>query len=299
MVMQVADRSSNKNEQVVHAAEVIGRSKHRYSVFEAIYTGKTKTKSISTLMATLPEMPRTRILDAGKALADNDLVVQTKLGTATAYSKIEFIQRYRDKILAVAKNKKKREAIPTKRSAASVKTVVALRIPNAKNLAVHITIDDIESFAAVKKIPDDLGCVKMAEATFKKGMAKILGEKGSFQDWGGESRDLSSTRLRIGGHRRRAVFAFKGPGKSGRLTPGKMGKNGDQIQRLARCPADVFFVQYWAEIDDSVMEQLEHLIRAKAYLQSRRLWYGIIDGQDSARLIQAYPERFTSKKSEG
>lgn len=292
MATSVADRSSNKNEQIVHAAEVIGRSEHRYAVFKAIYTGKTKTKSILVLMKALPKMPRTRILDAGKALADNDLVTQTKDGSLTAYTKVEFMQRYRDRILAAAMNKKKRDAIPTKRSSARGSAVVSFRIPKTKNLANPLTVDDIESFKAVKKIPDALNYVKMAEKKFKNGVAKILGEKGSFQDWGGELRDLSSTRLRIGGQRRRAAFAFKGPGKSGRLTPGKMGKHGDQIQRLARCPADVFFVQYWAEVDDSVMDQLEQLMRAKSYLESRKVWYGVIDGQDSARLIQAYPKQF-------
>jgi len=292
MATQVADRSSNKNEQIVHAAEVIGRSKHRYAVFEAIYTGKTKTKSISTLMKAIPSMPRTRILDAGKALADNDLVTQTREGTLTAYTKIEFMQRYRDKILAAAKSEKKREAIPTKRNTVRASSVVTFKIPKTKNLAASMTVDDIDSFKAVRKMQDDLDYIKIAETKFKNGVAKILGEKGSFQDWGGESRDLSSTRLRIAGRRVRAAFAFKGPGKSGRLTPGKMGKNGDQIQRLARCPADVFFVQFWREIDDAVMEQLEQLIRAKSYLESRKLWYGVIDGQDSARLIKAYPKAF-------
>jgi hypothetical protein len=40
------------------------------------------------------------------------------------------------------------------------------------------------------------------------------------------------------------------------------------------------------------MEQLEQLMRAKSYLESRKLWYAVIDGQDSARLIQAYPKQF-------
>lgn len=70
-----------------------------------------------------------------------------------------------------------------------------------------------------------------------------------------------------------------------------MGKHGDQIQRLAKCPAEVFVVQYWAEIDDSVLAQLEQLIQLKSFLESRQLWYGIVDGQDSARLIQAYPKQ--------
>ena len=63
-----------------------------------------------------------------------------------------------------------------------------------------------------------------------------------------DDRTLSSTRLRIEGERRAAAFAFKGPGKTGRLTPRKMGKNGDQIQRLSKCPAEVFLIQYWVDM---------------------------------------------------
>src|SRR6266852_1195312 len=38
------------------------------------------------------------------------------------------------------------------------------------------------------------------------------------------------------------------PATTGPLVPGKMGKNGDQIQRLFGSPAQVFFVQYEEEI---------------------------------------------------
>ncbi len=130
---------------------------------------------------------------------------------------------------------------------------------------------------------------------FKNGVAAILGEQGPFKDWGGESRDLSSTRVRLGGKRRIAAFAFKGPGQTGKLTPGKMGKNGDQIQRLVRCPAEIFIVQYWAQIDDSVIEQLKALVTLKSYLEDEQLWWGVIDGNDSARLIAAYPKKFVNK----
>lgn len=71
-----------------------------------------------------------------------------------------------------------------------------------------------------------------------------------------------------------------------------MGKNGDQIQRLMKCPADVFIVQYWAEIDDAVLDQLEKLAQLKSYLEGRKIFYGVIDGVDSTRLIQAYARAF-------
>lgn len=134
--------------------------------------------------------------------------------------------------------------------------------------------------------------MRMAEKMFKDGIAAILGETGSFKDWGGESRDPFSTRLLLGGRRCKAAFTFKGPGRAGKLTPGKMGKNGDQIRRLVRCPAEVFIIQYWAQVEDSVLEQLKDLVTAKSYLENQPLWYGIIDGNDSARLIAAYAKQF-------
>ena len=297
MTSSVADRSSNKNEQIVHAAEVLGRSKHRAMVFKAVYTGKTRIKTVLDVMNST-NLPRTRALDAGKALADNDLIVKTKINGVTAYEKVEFFQRYRDQVLRLANNEQARKEIPTKRNVsnrAQVKIAIAVRAPESKVQAEHITIDDIASFDAVKMVSLDQSYIKMPETTFKNGVAKILGERANFNDWGGELRDLSSTRLIIKGQRRIAAIAFKGPGTTGKLTPKKMGKNGDQVQRLAKCSAEAFLVQYWGEIDDSVLEQLEGLIRLKAYFEGRQLWYGIIDGQDSARIVKAYSKHFPSK----
>jgi hypothetical protein len=296
MATAVADRSSNKNEQIVHAAEVIGRSKHRAAVFRAIYTKKSKSKSVEQLMNSTG-LSRMRVLQVGLALSSNDLVVQKKNGSTT-YEKVAFIGWYRDKILQLASNPKARQAVPTKRNPSrnnEVRIALDVRLPKRKVRARHITIDDIDSFSRVRAIPHDLAHVKIPETTFKDGVGKILGEKGSFKDWGGELRDLSSTRLVLKGRRRAAAFAFKGPGKSGSLTPAKMGKNGDQIQRLTKCPAEIFVVQYWAEISDGVLEQLEKLIQLKAYFEDRELAYCIIDGQDSARIIRAYPACFPSR----
>jgi hypothetical protein len=87
-----------------------------------------------------------------EALADNDLVLKKKKEGVTVYEKIEFMQRYRNKILAAARNKKKREAIPTKRNAGGSKksVTVTVKIPKAKNRATPITIDDLASFASVR-----------------------------------------------------------------------------------------------------------------------------------------------------
>jgi len=57
-----------------------------------------------------------------------------------------------------------------------------------------------------------------------------------------------------------------------------MGKRGDQIQRLFRSPADVYMIQYWGQIDESIIEQMEKLATAKSALELRKIFYGVIDG---------------------
>jgi hypothetical protein len=296
MALSVSDRSSNKIEQIEHAAEVLGRSKQRAIVFKAIYTGKRKFKTVKQL-AKSTGLTEKRVLECGKKLATQDVVDQDKVNNQTVYKKIEFLQQHRDKIIRLAKHPDERKKLPTKRrpEIKSGKQEVIFNLPKRKIKAIKVTIDDIASFKKVKKIRDkNLGYTNISEKKFKKGIAKILGEKGKFKDWGGENNDLVSTRLYIKNTRKTAAFAFKGPGTKGKLTPGKMGKNGDQIQRLARCKAtDVLIVQYWGQIDDSVVEQLENSAQIKSYMEDKTIWYGVIDGEDSTRLIRAYPKEFS------
>lgn len=103
---------------------------------------------------------------------------------------------------------------------------------------------------------------------------------------------LYTSRIRLAGRRRTVAFAFKGPGKRVVLMPGKTGKNGDQIQRLIRSPAEIFIMQYWSQVGDAVYQQLGLLSQGKASVENRQIWYGVINGQDSARLIKAYPLAF-------
>ena len=154
-------------------------------------------------------------------------------------------------------------------------------------------MEDIENFSRVKgvvgsaRLPSSL-----TETKFKDGIQKIVGEPGVFKDWGGEKSDLFTTRLKVAGTRRSAAFAFKGPGQPGRLTVGRMGKNGDQGPRLFQEAADVFLVQHWREIDPQVLSLLESLAIARSATTGKTIWYGVIDGKDSDRIRLAYPEAF-------
>lgn len=297
MPLPVSDLASNADENIAHAAKILGRSAARLQVFDAIYTGKQRVKTAFEIHK-VTGLSEIRVLQEGKKLSDNRLVSPTKVNGRKAYEKIDFFHHHKQRIISLAASPQKLRAFPTKRNPASRPSShsggikVTLTLPRQKQNARLITIDDIDNFSKVRKIAKSVGYTKMRESKFKLGIAKMLGERGMFKDWGGESRDLASTRVSISGKRHSAAFAFKGPGKKGRLTPGKMGKNGDQIQRLMRCPADVFIVQYWAEIDDAVLDQLQQLAQLKSFMGNCPIWYGVIDGVDSTRLIEAYPKSF-------
>ena len=158
----------------------------------------------------------------------------------------------------------------------------------------EVTCDDFDQFAKVRRVKTT-EATSISEKAFKNGIAKLLGESGKFHDWGGERNDLYTSKLRHNGKRRSVAFAFKGPGARGILTPGKLGRNGDQIQRLFLSPADIFIVQYHGQIDQSVVEQMKAFATINSVRESKRVWYGVFDGDDTARLLAAYPRQFDLK----
>jgi hypothetical protein len=295
MTLSVSDARSNPNDQIEHAVRIIGRSKHRADVFRAIYFGKQKQKTVDDI-AKKTGLPSKRVLEEGKKLSSNDIVHQSKQDGKTCYEKDMFYGAQKGKILSLVKNPKKLENLPTKtRPHPRGNKIETIQLRSQSFQVSQITVDDIDSFSKVNKIAPVAAPVAMAEKTFKGGVMRILGEKGKFQDWGGEKNDLCTTRFRYQGKRRAVAFAFKGKGLKKKLTPALMGKNGDQIQRLFQTPAEIFLLQYWSQIEDSVLEQMQMAAKVKSYSDGRRIYYGIIDGQDSARLIQAYPKEFKKK----
>jgi hypothetical protein len=179
---------------------------------------------------------------------------------------------------------------PRLKSAGPIKVVTqGIRI-NVK----QVTCDDVDQFNKVKKVKS-APKVRISESAFKKGIQKIIGQPGLFKDWGGESNDLLTTKVMMKGKRIPTAFAFKGPGKSGQLTPAKLGKNGDQIQRLFSAPADLYVVQYHDQIAQSVVEQMEAFAKVNAMHGAKTVFFMVIDGDDSNRLMAAYPKQFGIK----
>ncbi len=297
MPLNVSDPRSNPADQIAHAVEVLGRAKQRIAVFKAIYFGKKPVKTVNEI-TTATGLDRIRVLQEGKRLADNQIVKQISAAGMTAYEKDPFYSAQKKKILRLVQDPVAFASFPTKaRPRAALPKEVTIRIPRPRIQARYITVDDIDSFSRVRKTRIEPGdYTAIPETRFKKGIAKILGESGRFRDWGGERNDLYTSRVRISGRRYTAAFAFKGPGTRGILTPGKMGKNGDQIQRLFEAPAECFLVQYCRQVDSSVLAQMRQLAIVKSLMTGTRVFYGLIDGKDSRRLVLAYPEAFNRAK---
>jgi hypothetical protein len=289
MTTVVTDVSGNRNDKIYNAAKVLERSKDRRKVFAAIYRGKKKVKTV-TEVSDISGLTPMRVLQEGQKLFSEDLVGKIRIDGETAYEKKDFYSQHYRKILSYAVTPKKLEKLPTK-----VKLSIqggVIKVPLVKKLVniKRVTIQDIDSFSRVRTVNSASRRV-MAESVMKKGLQAILGETGKFQDWGGENCDLFS-RLKIGGRMLYAAFALKGKATTGMLTPGKMGKNGDQIQRLFNCPADVFIIMYHGQVAENVMAQMQTHAIATSIRIAKKIYFGIIENNDTAKLVAAYSDKF-------
>jgi hypothetical protein len=266
-------------------------------VFEAVYFGKKWTKSAQDI-ADATGYTRKRVTMIAKRLAREGLFEQGRDringSTQTVYRKNGFVVSNKPKILSLARNKRQLANYPTKTNPRiKVVTTVKIRLPFV--VKTHfVTIDDVDQFKkakAIRKIPDTLTPERLPEQKVKLGILRLLQELKVPKDWGGESNDIFSVKLKVRGTSKRAAFALKGPAKKGTLVPGMMGKNGDQIQRLFNSPAEAFFVQYEDEIGESVIGLMEQLAKAKSVLNGP-VFFGTIDRDATYRLRLAYPKAF-------
>jgi len=293
MPIQVSDAAANKPEYITEAAKTIGKGQ-RQVVFIAIYKGKKQIKTASDLVQATG-LSRMQILQRGGELAAHGLVEKLRVDGEVAYKKIDFYQHTKAEILRLAENPAALARVATKRTPRPIGTngKLTIRIDGSRARTRQITLDDIDSFSKAH----GLGVTQhlpasVSERKFKKGIQSIIGQPGAFQDWGGEKNDLFTTQVRVLRRRRAAAFGLKGPGTRGKLTPKKMGANGDQIQRLFESPADVFLVQYWREIDQAILKEMEAFAVNRSLLTGAEILYGMIDGQDSRRIYEAYKGSF-------
>jgi hypothetical protein len=147
-------------------------------------------------------------------------------------------------------------------------------------------IEDIDQFTRVRDIAEDadFGIMeRITERAFKTCLGEILGDT-TVKDWGGEQSDHYTAHISITSKRLTGAFLLKGPARFVPMTLNNLGKNNDQIVRLAHEPADLLVVQHCHDITPPVRETL----RAFAVQPSRPRRYCLIDGRDSLRLLRAY-----------
>jgi hypothetical protein len=296
--IEVSDSLSNAEEQIERAAKAVGRGEARPRVFEAIYHHKAKVKTVADIVKRTG-LKRVRVLQEGRHLVRNGVVRSAKGKDGdTAYEMIDFIHTHKRKILKYAADPKKLAALPTKRKNIVSVTVKTNGARAWRSKAVALTLDDFDSFKAITKVKAD-GYIPrtVSEDQFKRGVQAILGEPDDWRDWGGEMFDFSSTQLRYKGRRIGAVFAFKGPGTRGPLTPKKMGANGDQIGRMYKGEGRVFILQYGGKVEESVRQLMRTHAVEKSDATGEPIYYVVVDGTDSHRLYRAYPSQFNSARN--
>lgn len=307
-IQPVSEFPASAPEQIDHFAELLSKSEQRRKVFWEIYRGKSKGAKTAKEIGKRVHLTSKRVLEIASPLADNHLFEKTKRDGLTAYRKYPTINTVKHKIKRLASNKGKLQAHVTIRKPKVSVGVISIRVDRSSSgVFAHvrkITVDDIDNFSKVRslkhtKVPKQLVPHRLPEKVFKYGMANILGNRGKFTDWGGEKSDLYTSHLKIKGKRYTASIGFKGPATVGTLTPRKMGHNGDQIQRLYDCDAQVFIVQYEGPIAESVSQQLKGLAVNKSVQDRRAVFYGIIPLEDSYRLRIKYAKEFrkAAKKS--
>lgn len=147
-------------------------------------------------------------------------------------------------------------------------------------------IEDFDEFNSVLNVPQPKNCEpmqKISEKAFKMCLAEILGDNPS-NDWGGETSDHYTSHIHLNGRRKTAAFLLKGPARFAPMNLNHLGKNNDQIVRLAKEPAQVLFVQHCHDVGQAVRETL----RAFSVQPGNPRRFCIIDGKDSLRLLKAY-----------
>jgi hypothetical protein len=305
-VQAVSEFPATAPEQIEHFAKLLSRSELRRRVFVEIYRGQSKKPKTAEEIGNRVKVTAKRVLEIATPLAANHLFEKTKIDHRTAYRKYGAINTVKARILTLATNRKKLREHVTVRNPRVRSQVVKIELtPKSRDVAIdvkHTTVDDIDNFSRVRslphrRLPKSMNPARLPEKAFKLGVARILGNRGTFKDWGGERNDLYTTHVKINGRRYAAAFGLKGPGKSGPLTPGKMGKNGDQIQRLFDSPAQVMMVQYEGEIAESVLAQMQRLAIAKSVSENQRIFYGVIALEDSYRLRIRYHTKFQAART--
>lgn len=160
---------------------------------------------------------------------------------------------------------------------------------NTASTSCELVPEAIDSFARIRsqrRPPKaDLDLLQaIPEEDIKRAFADVIGEEHVPKDWGGERSDLFTAEVVLEGERTPTAFVFKGPAQFREMTLAQLGKNGDQLMRLATEPADLLVVQHCHR----VAPQVRMLMRALCNQVGSTRRFTIIDGLDTLRFLRAY-----------
>ena len=298
-IQHTTEFSATSEETIQKIATELSTSDRKFRIFEAVYSGGNKPKTAAELAARLAEIDEQTVLKLATPMAHQQYFEKLKPEGRIAYKKYPHINAVKDKILRLAKNPKALKKHVSSRTPRSTVLVKVDSRPRTEIRVREIFIDDVAEFEKVKDLKatdlPQLDLNRLPEKIFKYGVASILGNKGKFQDWGGEKNDLYSSNVTIGGKRISTAFAFKGPATSPPLTIAKLGKNGDQIPRLFSTTAEAFFVQFEGDVEEAVKDAMMTYGIRKSKETSKEILYGIIAREDSHRLRVRYEKHFTEQ----
>ena len=148
MAISVSDSFTNRDAHVLEAVNILGSSAHKWAIFEAVYRGKQKRKSVHEI-ATATGLTPKQVLNVGGQIARAGLFVQEGRNP-TIYVKIEEIAHIRDRILSGKNESRKRVRTPP----VALKKPISRSTPLARKKKIRIDNHDVFiSHASEDKIP--------------------------------------------------------------------------------------------------------------------------------------------------
>src|SRR5208337_5171568 len=103
MPIDTTDIRSNSDRQILHAADLLSKSEDRRKVFSEIYRGKTTGKTAEEIASEIG-MDSGRVLQIALILFQGKIVNRQKISGRWTYSKDDFINLNKNKILRLAIN---------------------------------------------------------------------------------------------------------------------------------------------------------------------------------------------------
>jgi hypothetical protein len=225
MMTVVSNPRADADEKIERAARILRASKQNKEVFKAIYAGRKRFKSIEDIKRFVSNFNNNTYAAAARLFSED--IVDRKI--VDGYGKKDFYIHNRQRILRMSENLARLKKVPTKRKV-QVQIAPSSTFRFRTNPKVQqLYIDDVDSFKKVRRIrkADAIVVHNLAERTINTGLCRILNQSEK-KDWGGERHDIYTNKIIFRGSRRSAAFALKGKAIKSKLTPGKMGKNGDQ-----------------------------------------------------------------------